>query len=153
MSAEKTNAARNWQNDKKQEKNMVCDEQQDDEVPKTDERAEHWVYCSEESCGNLQCFGCLHYHRKGLKDNCSFADVVLVKKSSSAKCHTWIFTSIFCFNCGNWTNSPAQWADINCSSKQSLWSSDSEKYGQQYYCHWPDYRRRLHCSMWFREKD
>ena len=47
-SADKTNAARTRQCTKKQEKNLVCDEQL--KVPKTDEGADHWVYCSEESC-------------------------------------------------------------------------------------------------------
>ena len=37
LSTGKTNAARTRQNNKKQEKTLVCDEQLDDEVPKTDE--------------------------------------------------------------------------------------------------------------------
>ena len=41
MSADKTNAARTRQYNKKQEKNLVCDEQLDDEVPKIDEGDEH----------------------------------------------------------------------------------------------------------------
>ena len=43
MSADNTNAARTRQYNKKQEKNLVCDEQLDDEVPKTDEGDEHSV--------------------------------------------------------------------------------------------------------------
>ena len=53
MSADKKNAAKTRQYNKKQEKNLVCDEQLDYEVPQTDEGAEHWEYCSEESCGIL----------------------------------------------------------------------------------------------------
>ena len=41
MTADKTNVAKTGQYDKKQEKNVVCDEQLDYEVPKTDEGAEN----------------------------------------------------------------------------------------------------------------
>ena len=41
MSAEKINATTTRQYNKKQEKILVCDKQLDDEVPKTDEGAEH----------------------------------------------------------------------------------------------------------------
>ena len=40
---DKTNAASTRQNDKKQEEILVCDEQLHDDVPKTDEGAEHGV--------------------------------------------------------------------------------------------------------------
>ena len=53
MTADKTNAARTRQYNKKQEKNLVCDEQLDDEGPNTDEGAEHSMYCSEKSCEKL----------------------------------------------------------------------------------------------------
>ena len=33
--------------------NLVCDEQLNEEVPKTDEGAEHCVYCPEKGCGIL----------------------------------------------------------------------------------------------------
>ena len=49
ITADKTNATRTRQYNKKQEKNLVCNEQQDDEVLKTD-GIENWVYCSEEVC-------------------------------------------------------------------------------------------------------
>ena len=50
MPRDHTNAARTRQCNKKQEKNLVYDEQLHYQVPKTDEGAEHWVYCSEEGC-------------------------------------------------------------------------------------------------------
>ena len=43
LSIDKRNAARARQYNKKQEQNLVCDEQLDDEVPKTNEGAEHLV--------------------------------------------------------------------------------------------------------------
>ena len=49
MTANKTNAARTRQYNKKQ-KNLVCDEQLDGEISKTNKGAEQWVYCSEEGC-------------------------------------------------------------------------------------------------------
>ena len=47
MSADKIVAARTRKHNKKQEKNLICDEQMDYQVLKADEDAEHWVCCSE----------------------------------------------------------------------------------------------------------
>ena len=55
LSADKTNTARTRQYNKKEAMNLVCDEQLDDEVPKTMKALNTGWYGSEEGC-ERQCF-------------------------------------------------------------------------------------------------
>ena len=84
MSADKTNAARTRYYNKKQEKNLVCDKQLDDEVTKTDEGADHWVYYSEEGCEILAMLWLPQLLPKRYERtmNHSSADIVLLENYS-----------------------------------------------------------------------
>ena len=75
MTADKTNTARTWQFNNKQSKNLVCDQQLDDEVPITDKGAEHWIYCMKEGSENFTRLWLPKLTQKEVERQPPFADI------------------------------------------------------------------------------